>query len=159
VCGCARPPAVCSNQVLEPAEAGSWRTLTAGEQRQNLAAMRETVEGLPPGARPAPAPQKVRWSDVEGAATAALDDVEAASVCTERSPDGRTIRFLLRTVEDWPGELVVTRVDDGRVYEARAWIGLFPAMPQRLDRRDALLEAFARRMEELGRLPWFNDPR
>ncbi len=158
--GCGRTaPAVTTNQVVAPVEQGPWRVLDEEEQARVLGALEAMAHGHRPVNPPGPAPQKARWSDVEPAAAAALDDVEAAVVETVREPGGRAVRFRIRTVEDWPGELVVRRLDDPAVYEAKAWIGHFPDMPARRERCDALLEAFDRRMAELGRTAWFNEDR
>jgi hypothetical protein len=166
--GCARAPAVTSNVIIGPDEParwdeltprGEWRELTPAEQSAALSAMHELAAGQsprnPPG--PAPGPRKVRWSDVETAAAAALAEIEA--IFTRKDLDGATPawRFEIVTVEDWPGELIVRRVEGPEVYEADATIGRFPLRDEHRRRAKKLLEAFDVQMKKLGRMAWFND--
>jgi hypothetical protein len=134
--------------------------LSEAEQAEALAALRAVARGQesqsPTG--PAPGPSGLRWSDVPEAAASACNEegVELVIVRVIRSPG--EFRFVLRSIEDWPGELVVRRVEGPEVYEVvDCRVGRFPDQPQKVARRDKLVEAFRRKMVELGRTRWFND--
>ena len=87
------------------------------------------------------------------AALYACDDIEAAVVSKTLHDWGWEIH--LRTVEDWPGTLLIRRSDDqprpttGRVYQASAAIGRFE--DDHADRAQALLEAFDQHLQAFGR--------
>jgi len=93
--------------------------------------------------------------------SAACDDlgVEMVVVQTIAIPpeDPVRYRFLLRSIEDWPGELVIRRVDGDRVYEVESVsLGRFPSDPHRQQRSEALVKAFQEHLEAFGRKRWFN---
>jgi hypothetical protein len=157
--GCAKkyPPAVASNLVLAPEEENQTVFLETPHEREALAAMR-SVTGEPHTAqRPAAAPRG-RWADVRLAVAEACDQegVEMTVVRLHEEPDQYV--FELRTVESWPGRLVIRRGTGGEVYRVvEVTIGRFPEEPQRVERAQALLKAFGERLERLGRQRWFND--
>jgi hypothetical protein len=99
---------------------------------------------------------------VPAAVSAACDDpgVEMVIVQTIATPtrNPRHYRFVLRTIEDWPGELVIRRARGQRVYEIESVsVGRFPSEPQRRDRAEALVKAFENHLEAFGRKTWFNE--
>ncbi len=162
-CGGAKTASYKSNVVL-PQEAGSGvpgtatQDLTAAQKARILAALESVdfgeVEPDPPGK----APLGVRWSDIPLALRNAANEtgVEMVIVTTEVEPDRYV--FNLKTIESWPGRLVIRRAGRGRVYEIEeVWIGRFPKEPQRVARSDKLVDAFEKELERLGALVWFND--
>ena len=162
--GCAKkhPPAVVSNQVLEPGEENQKAILTASDQSEALAAM-QSGTGRPPrnAERPGRAPQGVRWSDIPLAVSAACDElgVEMAVIRETEEPD--RFVFELRTIEGWPAGLVIRRgASGGRggVYDVEdVWVGRFPDDPARVARGEALVKAFRKHLKRLGAQDWFND--
>lgn len=92
---------------------------------------------------------RVRWSDLEAAVSYACDDAEVAVVETTEREGGDEFVFRIRTVEDWPGEIVVRRVDPPKVYRAEVSIGRFSG--EHADRCDRLLRAIDARMRSFGR--------
>ena len=127
------------------------------EVRDALGELAAGVDAIPAsGPHPAPA-GTVRWSDVPLAVAAACRDTEAAVVRAVEEEAGRRYRFQLRSIEDWPGELVVRRVDGPPGYEAEAWFGYFPEHPPCAERRSALLSALSARLKAYGRKRGFDD--
>lgn len=141
------------------------------EQARALAAMQSVARGHTPSEVPGRAPHGVRWSDVRFAADLAATDTEmailrieplredvgvsrieplrappAGSPAREEDP-GSGWRFVLVTIGDAPGELIVLRRYPPVIYQARASIGVFG---DRDDLADNLLDAFDTRMRELG---------
>lgn len=160
LCGCQQPePAVLSNQLLVEGELDPRRVLSASDEAEIHAAFRSVAEGRTAVDPPAPAPGGLRWSDVPAAVGAACDEkgIEMVVVKERKEDDGRLYRFELRTIEDWPGELVVRRVDGPDLYEAEAWIGRFPEKPARIHRAEKLLAEIDKQMRRLGRQKWFNE--
>ena len=75
-------------------------------------------------------------------------EAEMAVLSTQRIEEGKGgYRFALKTIEDWPAELVVMRTDDERIYEAAATVGRFE---DRLIRAERLLDALQRQMLAFG---------
>ncbi len=147
-CGTKPPYAASSGLKLTDEEARRKPVLDPAEQSAAIEAMRMAGPGHRP-VRLATGTGGVRWSDVAIAVSYACDDIEAAVVETLTNDDRTEHRFRIRTVEDWPGEIVVRRVDPPQVYAAQAWIGRFPG--ERADRSDALLRAIDTRMRAFGR--------
>ena len=148
--GCQRPYAASSNLRLTPDEQQQKLTLNKEEQAAVLAAMQNAAEGQGPLEPPARAPSGKRWSDVPLAVEYACDEAEMAVIEMIEEDDGRRLRFRLRTVEDWPAELVVCRAATSDIYTAQAWVGRFPDRPARIERRDKLLAALEHYMEAFG---------
>lgn len=152
--GCSSPtPPYAAEQsmVLTAEDERSVARLDGAAQGEVIAAMRDVAPGHRPTRTAVPAPAAeggVRWSDVEAAAGAACSAIEAAVVGKTGDADADEYRFRIRTIENWPGELVVRRVDPPAMYEATAWIGRFP--DERVERRDALLRAFDARLRAFG---------
>jgi hypothetical protein len=162
--GCAKkhPPAVVSNRVLEPGEENQKAILSSQDRSEALAAM-QSGTGKPPrnAQRPGRAPQGVRWSDIPVALEAqegafGEQGVEMTVVRKVEQPD--EYAYELRTVEGWPGTLVIRRVDGDQVYEiTELRIGRFPDDPERVERAEALVRAFRQHLKRLGAQDWFND--
>jgi hypothetical protein len=141
------PYAASTNRRLTEAEQNEKLVLNEAERAAVLAAMREVATDAEPTNPPTPQPSEIpRWSDLASAAVAACDEIEAAIVDTVHQADGESVIFALKTVEGWPGELSVERVPPPEVYRATARIGRFPAMPDRMERTERLLEALDRFM-------------
>ena len=103
---------------------------------------------------PAPAPLGMRFSDVPDAVNAACADVEMAVVSSAKVEKGKGgLRFELKTIEDWPAELIVLRTGDGGVYEATAKVGRFGDHTERAGR---LREALRKQMLAFGAKRRFN---
>jgi hypothetical protein len=159
--GCAgspQAPAAASNHDLTPDEARQKKVLSDDDRARLLAAMRTVAEGHEPVNPPAPAPGGMRWSDVPAAVAAACGASEMAVRRTVREQGGVRIRFELRTIEEWPGELIVDRVEGPATYRAEARIGRFPDEPECLGRAEKLLDQLAISMRRLGRKRGFNEP-
>jgi len=146
--GCNKPHAAESNLAQTEDETRTRATLEDQHRREAVAAMRSVAEGATIQDRPTTAPRG-RWSDVPRAASRASRAIEAAVVREFEENDGQTWRFVLKTIEDLPGELVVHR-DPETVYRAEASIGFFPEAARSIERRDALLEAFDDAMRVFG---------
>jgi hypothetical protein len=164
-CGGALPPAASTNRPLAGDEALPGRAdqvLTAGQEETALRALDGIAAGQRPVNPPGPAPGGTRWSDVPAAVASACDDpgVEMTVVRTiaTPAPDPDRYRFELRTVEGWPGELVVRRSTGARACEVESVsIGRFPLEPARVERGALLVKAFEAHLEAYGRKRWFND--
>jgi len=150
--GCGRAPfAAQSNLRLTPEEERAKAVLTADDQRIVVSALKGSDDGRAASERSRAAEHGVRWADVEAAVLDACSDVEMAVVETIREDEGSRLRFRLKTIEEWPGELVVRRVEPPTVYEATATVSDHPDWPQRRERADALLIALEQRMTAYGR--------
>jgi hypothetical protein len=157
---CAKPPppyAATSNRTLDE-EGVEWKPVLSAEERgRTMDAMRGVAEGHEPADHAAPAPGGMRFSDLRPALAAACRDVEAAVVRTVEEEDG--LHFHLRTIEDWPGLLVVRRAEGPEVYEiVELSFGRFPDDPDKLARAEALRGALHRWMLEYGAKRRFNEP-
>jgi hypothetical protein len=159
--------------VLGPGEENQKLTLTSRDQAKAVAAMQATTGRPENGDRPARAPAGVRWSDVPTAVGEACSDegVEMTVIRTtaydaqgvelkwsQRGGEPHEYVFTLRTVENWPGTLVIRQAPGAEVYEvAEASIGRFPDDPKRIERAEKLVKAFKRHLKRLGDQAWFND--
>jgi len=151
VSGCGQPQGPAASRLeLTPEEPPQKAVLTEREQGEVLAVMRACVQENEAIDPPRPAALGKRWSDIEDAVYYACEDVEAAVMGTTRREDGRLLVFRLRTIEDWPGELLVRRTDDVNVYHAEVWFGRFPDDPKHAARRDALIAALERNLCAFG---------
>ncbi len=158
--GCADPPpAVTSNQVLTIEESEQKRLFEEEDQARVLAAMRSVAADYRSVDPPAAAIDGVRFSDLSSAVSYACQDVEMAVIETVTIEEDYRVRFKLRTIEDWPGELIVHRAPGPEVYEAEAWVGRFPDEPKCIARRDALLQALHQRMLAFGAKRAFSKPK
>ena len=65
-------------------------------------------------------------------------------------------RFEVMTIEDWPGELIITQIDanDPNGVRAMATIGLYR---DRAERAKRLVAAFHERLRALGKVARFDD--
>ena len=154
--GCKKLPAV---EPQPMSDDGRERAVLGAEDRAAvLDAMRSVLPAEPPPAGTlAAAPQEVRWSDIPGAVAWAggLDGVEIVVVRTIKTDD--MYYFKLRTIEDWPGEMIVRRGEGDAVYRIEhLWIGRFPGEPNRVERANKLKEAFEERLTVMGGQVWFN---
>lgn len=161
--GCRGSPAPLLASRIHPLADGEDRLvpeLDPARRREVLDALGDLAAGressAAPGPRPAPA-GTVRWSDVPLAVTAACRDAETAVVRTVEEETGQRYRFRLRSIEDWPGELVVRRVDGPPGYTAEAWFGYFPEHPPCAARTTALLSALSARLKAYGTKRGFDD--
>jgi hypothetical protein len=94
-----------------------------------------------------PRPRAAVFADIPRAVALAAGDTEMAVLSTHTSEDRHT--FMLRTVEDWPVSLVVEKTPhDPPGYTATAEVGYFE---DRIARAEALINALAKRMEDIGR--------
>jgi hypothetical protein len=160
--------------VLAPGEENQQVTLAASHQAEAVAVMQATTGRPETADRPARAPRGVRWSDVPLALANACDeegvemtvvrarayDAQDVEMTGTRTRDEQPHKYVfdLRTVENWPGQLVVRRGDGGQVYDiTEVSIGRFPDDPDRVDRAEALVKAFKEQLERLGDQAWFND--
>ena len=152
--GCGNlPPAAGSNLRLDQAERSRKWNLGPADEADALAAMRGVAAGLASVEPPTAAPAEqggMRWSDVHLAVLMACDEVEAAVFGTATNECGNERRYMLRTVEDWPGTLVVKRAASPRVYTATVTFGRFADEPKYQARGTALLAALARKMKAYG---------
>lgn len=161
--GCAAskppPPASASNLRLTAEEENSKRTLTAAERGDLLAAMRSVAVGAEIVDAPGPAPLGIRWSDVPQAVGAAAGAVDMWVVGAARiDNDPNRLRFELRTIEEWPALLLVTREPTDAVYSARAIIGPYAGAVTHTAREARLLEILDAVLHLLGERPRFAIP-
>jgi hypothetical protein len=158
-CGQPQPHATTTNLALTPQEEREKLVLSHADEAEMLSALKSIAAGRTPVDPPAPAPLGMRWSDVPEAVDSACNEagVEMVVVRKIEADDGRSYRFVLETIEDWPGELVVRKVDGPEVYAAEAWVGRFPTEPARVARKDALLSALEKHMRALGREPGYGE--
>ncbi|TVQ52498.1 MAG: hypothetical protein EA377_10055 [Phycisphaerales bacterium] len=152
--GCAPdPPAAESNLRLTEDEATIRWTLDDRDRGPILEAMRSIEPDHQPTRRPGPAPHGVRWSDVPDAAHFAAIESEMVILKTE---PGRyeaidqvdEFVFTLRTIDDQPATLIVTRRPEPEIVEVHAVCGLFG---DRDDRARELERAFDRKLRAFGR--------
>ncbi len=161
--GCRASPAPLLASRIHPLAEGEERLVPEFDPargREVLDALGDMAAGRESSAAsgPGPVPKgRVRWSDVPLAVAAACRDVEAVVVRKVEEEKGRRYRFKLRSVEDWPGELVVRRVDGPPGYTAEAWFGYFPEHPPCAARRTALLSALSAQLKAYGRKRGFDD--
>ena len=138
------------------AQSERWPDRLTGEEQESVRdAMRLFAEGQSPSQTPRPADHGMRFSDVESAAFYAAVNSEMALLDVIDEADGARLRFQLVTIEEWPAELIVERIDGPEVYRARASVGRFPQMDERQERAEELLNAFDRQMRSFGRKPRF----
>ena len=154
--GCSADPpyAASTNLSLTTEEERTVRVLGPAEQAEAKLALSELVEGQSPVDPPHAAPASFRWEDVELAAILACEEIEAAVMAVTVGHD--RCQFKVRTVEDWPGELFVRRLD-GDGYEVTASIGRFPHRPEQASRAEQLEAAFRRTLTALGRKRGFDE--
>ena len=158
--GCASPPpAVTTNLTLTDGEAREKTVLTDADRAEIRRAFSDLAAGHRPVNPPAPAEGGIDWNDAVPAARSAVGEVEATVVSVESAPDGSSHRFLIRTVEDYPGEVVIRRVDGPSVYAAEAWIGRFPNEPRHAERAQKLVEEIDKELRRLGEQRWFREER
>ncbi len=143
--------AASTNLKLTNEEHTAKAKLSEADQAEVIAAMQHIDPDHVPTSPSAEAPAKMRWSDLNAAVYYACNRVEMAIIRTEIDEDGRLVRFHLRTVEDWPGQLTVRRVPEPDLYKAEASIGRFPQKPKRLERASALLKALDEYMLAFGK--------
>ena len=147
--GCSAPPyAASTNSVLVPEDLHKKKTLTAAEQSQLRAAFDELAVGHKPVNSYDKSSGKLRWSDVPNAVAFACDDAEMGIVRTVKRDWG--YEFQLRTIEDYPAQLIVKRTHDDRVYKATAVVGHFE---DHQDRAAALIKALDKQMKAFAEVP------
>jgi hypothetical protein len=154
--GCAgrQPYAAASHQTVAEDGPPAKQVLSPQDQAEVRRILRSVAAGEEPVDPPAPAPLGMRFSDVPDAVGAACAEVEMAVVSSERIEDGKAgLRFSLKTIEDWPAELIVLRTGNEGVYEATAKVGRFG---NHTERAEALLEALQRQMLAFGAKRRFN---
>ena len=124
-----------------------WKPLLSeGEQHRTINAMASAKPAEVPQVTPSTGPSRGRWSDVPDGVRLAAASVEMAVVTKQLRED--VWEFALLTIEDKPATLRVQRTNDDRVWQASAAVGLFN---DDINRRDALLDAFEKKMHELSR--------
>lgn len=145
--GCATEPNAATFQTDRESDPVQFKPeLDAADRHRVNDTFRDLAAGHQAVDPPAPAAGGKRWSDVLDAAATACESIEATiTYAAER--DGAWL-FTLRTVEDLPGRMTVKRVNDARVYEAAASIGLYD---DRTERAAALLRSFDEQMLVFGR--------
>ena len=133
--------------------------LSPAEQAEVLAAFHSLAEFAPPTDPEPIITTGRRWSDVDNAVADACgqEAVQVSVVRRIRSNDGNLLVYHLETIEDWPGRLVIHRVDRPIVYVAEAQFGRFPGDPKYRRRCDALLTALEKSMDAYGRKRGFRD--
>lgn len=148
---CQRPPAVLQDY-QDPSESPRWKlALTPPEQSELSQALYDWTDGRAATQSPQPAPYGVRWSDVPEAAAKATASNEMAVLTTQKEDWGYT--FAIMTVDNYPGILIVRRVDPPTIYEAQATVGRFQ---DRTAQAQSLVRDLHREMKRLGAVPQFN---
>lgn len=139
------PPAAESNLRLTEQEQSQRQVLTEAQRAEIRAALATLVADHEVDQLPRTADHGVRWSDVKLAAYYACKDEQMASVRSSNTDNVWV--FHLRTANERPGQMVVRRVDDERVYEATVTVGRFHDDDESAAR---LLKAFHSRMRAFG---------
>lgn len=117
---------------------------------QVLQALRLAASDHPAAAPPTPAShERGRWEDIDLAVYWAVAEPGVELATVRRRDFEWGFIYDLKTIEGWPGVLIIERVDGPRVYEARASIGRF--LNTRASREQALINAIDRWMRALGR--------
>ncbi len=140
--------------MLVPEEAYQKRTLSDADRARAIATLDALATGHVPSQypQPAPGPAGVRWTDVPLAVREAVGEEGVEMAILQRIDGDGTYTFVLRTIEDWPAELVIRRTYDEDVYNVeRISIGRFPDEPARIERGELLLKEFRRHLERLGK--------
>lgn len=162
-CGAKKTAAYKSNVVL-PQEASNGvpgradQDLSQGQRSRVLADMRAVAAGHQAVDPPGRAPDGVRWADIPLALRNAGREagIELVAVTTRVEPDRYV--FTLKTVEQWPGRLVIRRAGEGKVYEIEEiWLGRFPQEKVQQQRAEKLVKAFEKELKRLGGIEWFNE--
>jgi len=148
-CASVPPPAASSNLRLTPEEQKQKLTLSAVDRTRIGRALAKLAGGHDAVDPPRAAPLGVRWRDVPLAMHYATAEVEMAIARTVEQAGGYT--FVIRTIDDRPGAIVVRQTGDDRIYEARATIGRFEDAAAAA----ALEAAFDRQMRAFGKKRWF----
>jgi hypothetical protein len=144
-CGCSVPYAA-EKLARQPGDNPPTKgVLTASDQNEIGEAFDDAADGRDADQSLKPS-GTIRWSDVPLAVVYACDEAEMAVV--EADEGDAVCRYRLISVEDWPGTLIVTRVDDGRIYEASATVGEFG---NREDRANRLLEALESQLKAFAK--------
>lgn len=148
IVGCAQPPPADpleSNLRLTAQEMNQKLILTPADQERVKSVLNSVAGDHPPVDSPFMAVGPVRWSDVATSTYYACNDVEMA--VTRTIEDESSFTFHLKTVDDRPGRLLISRVEDDRMYTAEAVVGRFEDDDE-LARR--LIAAFDRHMRLFG---------
>jgi len=135
-----------SNQVLVPAETNEKKVLSTADQATLESEFRRLGDGHQPTRSPAAAAHGKRWSDLQSAVSVACAETEMAVVRKTEHDWG--VECQLRTIEDFPGQLIIKRTNDDRVYEATATIGRFQ---DHCDRAAQLVASIEKHMLEFGK--------
>jgi hypothetical protein len=98
-------------------------TLTTAEQRQVRGVLRDLSRDHQPS--PDRQPEPIGWSDIRRVVAAACSDVFMA-VAQVRTVDETTRIYHIRTVDEKPAKLTVTRIGEGLTdFRAEATVGVF----------------------------------
>lgn len=148
---CEQAPKAIPDQEMAPNEKA---VLNLSDRSEILSAFRSISQGREPVNRPSKAAKGVRWSDVPQSVAAACNEagVEMAIIETIENDWGYT--FILKTVEDWPAQLIIRKLDTDQVYQATATVGRFSDNQKRADK---LLAVFGQKMRAFGRKRGFED--
>jgi hypothetical protein len=155
VAGCATAPfAATTNRRIEREQQVPSTVLDVSDHQLIRQTMLDAAGDRTVSERPRAAEFGVRWSDVQMALAEACyeEGVEMAVVSVQEHEWGYA--FDLRTVEDRPAGLVVTRRPPPEVYHVAAWVGRFRDDPERAAR---LIEAFDRQLRQFGAKPQFDE--
>ena len=135
------------------------RVLSKADQAEAVAAMKSIAEGGEIVGGAGPAVHDMDWNDVPLAVDSAAGKVgiEMVVVYKTETLDAKTgkpiaYRFVLRTIEDWPGVFEVRRIESPEVYEVvECTIGRFPYMQHSVERRDKFLDEFEKQLVLWGK--------
>lgn len=146
-----QPYSVASMQDLTPEDAGQKKLLSMADQQAVLVAFDELAAGHQ-STNPPTISKTGRWSDLPLALYYAFAEAEMAAVETNSTDSSIECRF--RTIEGWPGHLLVERCERGSVYHASAVVGWTDDHPKRADE---LLKALDIQMRAFARKRGFDD--
>jgi len=146
-CGQSHPEAASQLSLMpEESNQGQEGVLNGARQAKIASSFRSLAAGYRATRITWSAPDGMRWSDVDAAVVFACDDAEMAVVDWTNTPESWTYR--LKTTDDEPGTLIVTRAGGHATYEAHASIGLYG---QRNEDAQRLLEALRKKMLAFGK--------
>lgn len=150
-CG-SEPPAAGSGPRMSDGAYQAQHVLSSRDESQINRTFSSLADGHATVHAPAPAVEGVRWDDVPIAVVYGCEEAQMAVSGTVKHDWG--YEFQLKTVEGYPGVLLVKRMPDPSVYQATVSVGMFN---DHRDRAEELLTAFDRQMRAFGKKRQFNN--
>lgn len=141
----------CSGNSRVEMEPPSKHRLSIQQEQSMTAVLVEAAEGTPASGRPLQLlPENgIRWSDAPLAMDKAADELNMA-VLSRTAVDGDTMDFRLTSVQGWPAQVTVRRLDAAPWISAVAIVGPWPESNGPDKRAGRLESSFMRWMRKFG---------